>query len=104
MHLLAQAGFEGSDVDPGLGSILVEKFRANTPEFLISAGIIAALLFTALGIAMYVFRRQTLRHEERIAMIQAGIHPDFPSDAAPNSDITDDTDFELNLTHEHVRS
>jgi hypothetical protein len=104
MHLLAQAGFEGSEVEPGFGTILVEKFRAETAEFLISAGIIGVLLFTALGIAMYVFRRQTLRHEERIAMIQAGIHPDFPNDAASESDIADDTDFELNLTHEHVRT
>jgi hypothetical protein len=83
---------------------LVEKFRADTAEFLISGGIIAVLLFTTLGIAMYIFRRQTLRHEERIAMIQAGLHPDFPSDATATCDSAEDTDFELNLTHEHVRS
>jgi hypothetical protein len=65
--------------------VLLEMFDRDPYEFLGMFLIIMAGICLALIVTCYLFRRQTLRHAERSAMIQAGIHPDYPPDEVPET-------------------
>ena len=58
--------------------------RMDNEGFLFFLVCIAVTLIT---ISAFVFlhckRTQTIRHEERMAMIRAGIHPDYPPGEVP---------------------
>jgi hypothetical protein len=60
--------------------------------FFLMAIVCATVVLLALIIAKAAkdSRERTLWHEERMAMIEAGIHPDYPPDEAPAED-QDDT-------------
>jgi len=60
--------------------------------FFVLVVVCATVVLLALVIAKAVkeSRERTLWHEERMAMIEAGIHPDYPPDEAPAED-QDDT-------------
>jgi hypothetical protein len=54
---------------------------------------IALILIVAFIVGLFAYfhhrRERLLRHQERIAMIQAGIHPDYPPEEPPSSSKAD---------------
>jgi hypothetical protein len=66
--------------------IVLDMFERNPGEFTAMFLMITGVIALALVAICYLFRRQTLRHAERSAMIQAGIHPDYPPNEIPDSD------------------